>query len=240
MTDAICITFDVDWAPDEALEDVLELLERAGAAATFFATHGTAVLGSSVQPRTEVGVHPDFRDAQEDMEAPVRRLLELYPRARGVRSHLLYQSSPLLEVFKDLGFDYESNTHLPFHPGLRPFIRIPGLVSIPYSWSDDTHFRLGKPLQREVLMLDRPGVKVIAFHPIHIFANTLGTAHYERAVRPHYSKPNELLRTRDVTAPGVRTLFEGVLAFIVETRVRTLTLSEVCEGFRASLTGDSA
>ena len=238
MTDAICIAFDVDWAPDEALEDVLELLERAGAASTFFATHDTAVFGSAPL-RTEVALHPDFRDAGSDIEAPVRRLQEVYPRALGVRSHLLYQSSPLLQLFKDLGLEYESNTHVPFHAGLRPFTRIPGLVSIPYSWSDDTHFRLGKPLVKDALMLDRPGVKVIAFHPIHVFANTLGTDHYERAVRPHYSNAKELVRVREVTTPGVRTLFEEVLAFIVETQARTLTLREVSEAFRASTTHGS-
>ena len=37
----ICLTLDLDWAPDHVLEDTRALLTQAGLPATIFATHHT-------------------------------------------------------------------------------------------------------------------------------------------------------------------------------------------------------
>ena len=226
----VVLTFDVDWAPEPVLADVLELLEDVGASATFFATHGSHALRAAESDRIELGVHPDFRGAGDDLVRPLRRLLNAYPGARGTRSHLLIQSSPLLQVFVDEGLDYESNTHLPFHRGLHPVTRVPGIVSIPYAWSDDTHFRLRDDFDAADLPLDG-GVAVLAFHPMHVFMNTRSSEHYE-SYRASYLDAAALEPHRNRDAPGVRTLFEALLGQVRAGSVATCTLARVCDEYR--------
>jgi hypothetical protein len=226
----VALTFDVDWAPELVLADVLELLEDAGASATFFATHDSQALRAAQSERIELGVHPDFRGTGDDLAPPLRRLLDIFPGARGVRSHLLIQSSPLCQVLVEEGLDYESNTHLPFHRGLHPVTRVPGLVSIPYAWSDDTHFRLRDDFKAADLPLDG-GLAVVAFHPIHVFMNTRSSAHYE-SYRGSYLDAAALAPHRNRDAPGVRTLFESLLGQVRAGSVATCTLARVCDEYR--------
>lgn len=60
-TDAIFLTFDIDWAHDEVLNDTIDIVERAGVAATWFVTHDTPVLERlKHNPNFELGIHPNF------------------------------------------------------------------------------------------------------------------------------------------------------------------------------------
>ena len=74
---------------------------------------------------------------------------------------------------------YESNTHLFFHDWLHPVIRIKELVSIPFYWTDDTHFTLRHSFTVDDLRLETPGLKIFTFDPIHVFMNTSSEVHYE-------------------------------------------------------------
>ena len=57
----MCLTFDVDWASEEMLHDVIQLLEKYNCKATFFATHKSKIIESlSNSSNFEIGLHPNF------------------------------------------------------------------------------------------------------------------------------------------------------------------------------------
>lgn len=204
MIDAVCLTLDVDWVPDAVLAEIVEMIEDAGVAATFFATHLSPLLVDLDPARFEVGLHPDFRDA--DLDMPLAELRRAYPHAIGARSHGLNASSRVLERYAAHGLRYETNVYLPLHQGLHPVDRRPDLVSIPFCWSDDAP---GGPSGLEALLAGH-GLRVLNFHPIHVFMNTRDDAHYQE-FRRFTRDTAELERRRSLDGPGVRRLFELAL-----------------------------
>src|ERR1043165_3821686 len=92
VKDQLCITLDVDWARDETIYPIVELMKNAKVKATFFVTHESRLLESLDATQFEVGLHPNFNDCAGDFEGPLRRLKALYPQAKGARSHSLYVS----------------------------------------------------------------------------------------------------------------------------------------------------
>src|SRR5919199_310772 len=109
----ICLTFDIDWAPDDIIRHVLGIMEETGVKATLFVTHKSRSLASLDERRFEIGLHPNFNNAQSDFESPLRKLKTLYPQARGGRSHHLHVSSHILQLYRKYGLKYESNIFLP-------------------------------------------------------------------------------------------------------------------------------
>ena len=104
MCDDVCLTLDVDWAPDAVVAAALEVLDRAGARATLFATHDSPLLREvAAGGGHEVGLHPNF-DAADD--GSLEELRHLYPRAVGARSHRLHVSSKVLELYRRHGLRY--------------------------------------------------------------------------------------------------------------------------------------
>ena len=228
----ICITLDIDWARDEIVRPVIEMMEQAGVKATLFATHQSQLLNDLDADQFEVGLHPNFNEANGDFNGPIQELKALYPRAKGVRSHSLFQSSHILRLFKKNGLKYEGNAFLPFHEGLRPVVKVKGLVSIPFYWEDDMHFLLGYPFKLEVLRLEAPGLKVFSFHPIHVFMNTCSEEHYV-SYRRYYQDPEKLKQSMNLQGEGVATLFRSLLDYTSKSEKPTYTLYEIYKEYVA-------
>lgn len=229
----LCITLDLDWAGDEILRPVVEMLREAGAKATFFATHRSDVLAGLDAGQFEVGLHPNFNNSGGDLVGPTEELKAIYPRARGGRSHSLLNSSHVLQGYLRSGLVYESNLFLPMHESLRPVARIKGLVSIPIYWCDDVHFSRYDSFDLGDLRLETPGLKVLDFHPMHVFMNTSGVTHYE-SYRRHYQEPERLAEFVNREGRGVGTLFAALLEHLKGSGRRTHTMSEVRDGFLAA------
>ncbi len=57
----IFLTFDLDWAHDEVINDAIDLVEAVDVPATWFVTHATPTLERlRANPKFELGVHPNF------------------------------------------------------------------------------------------------------------------------------------------------------------------------------------
>lgn len=220
------LTFDIDWACDEILDDTIDLVEAAGVEATWFVTHDTPLLARlRDNPLFELGIHPNFNflldgDARQGKTAAevVDRLLDLVPEARSVRSHSMAQSSMLLELFKRKGLTHDCNQFLPEHSGheLQPWRHWNGLLRVPYFWEDDVHCLYGSGTSTAELV-KRNGLKVFDFHPIHVFLNTEQMDRYERTRHVH-GNPSELIRYR-CEQEGTRTRLEQLLSFSGETLI---------------------
>jgi hypothetical protein len=221
----VCLSLDVDWVPDPVLAHIVDTIAAAGVRATLFATHATPVLTELGLGAGEVALHPHFNRG-EDVDGPLAELKDAYPDARGARSHGLAVSSHMLLRYVAHGLQYESNVFLPGHPGLRPVWRFEELVSVPFYWSDDKHLERGEPFEVEALGLDAQGLKVLNFHPIHVYMNTISPKHYA-SFKADYQDADALARQRDGDAPGIGWLFDRVLDELGRRGEGRLTLADV-------------
>jgi hypothetical protein len=228
----VAISLDLDWAPEEVLDDTLQLLSRHGATATVFATHDSPVLRRA-GALVEVGVHPNFNPLLEGsastpgVDEILDRLREMYPEARGLRSHSMLQSTPLLLKFVEYGFRYEANCFLPYDNRLAPRKLWMDLVRVPYNWEDDVHWSYGYAFDDFRLKMDADSLNVLDFHPIHIFLNTEDAARYA-AARPFYRDPGALKSHRNRgPRPGTRDLFIQVLEWCRDGEATSVTMGSV-------------
>ena len=229
----IAITIDIDWVGDEIIRYTVNLLDRYHVKATFFATHNSNYLKTLDNSRYEIGLHPDFEQSS-DYNKTIGALRELYPEAVGIRSHCLFQSSRLLQVFIDNGLSYEANSFIPLIAGLRPFSCLDRLVSIPCYWGDDYHYLAGFDFELSVLGINNPGLKVYMFHPIHIFTNTNSNSHYLK-FKQHLKNPEMLKKFRQ-PENGIGVLFAKLLEYISENGLASYTCKEICTSYKGNNT----
>ncbi|WP_431098456.1 hypothetical protein [Polaromonas aquatica] len=215
----IHLTFDIDWAHDEVLADTIELVEAAGVAATWFVTHDTPLLSRlRGNRRFELGIHPNFnfllqgddRNGRTAAEV-IDRLLQFVPEAKSVRSHSITQNTGVLDLFRSRKLTHDCNHFIPEQTQieLKPWIHWNGLIRVPYFWEDDVWCLSDENTALEAL-IQRAGLKVFNFHPIHIFLNTERLDRYERT-RSLHQRPDELEKHR-YDGIGTRTRMLDLLA----------------------------
>ncbi len=223
----VFLTFDLDWAHDEVLADLLDLLDRhisldPAFSCTFFVTHATPMLDMlRKRANYELGIHPNFnslltnsRDCSVNApaETVVDRLLCVVPEAKSVRSHSLVSGSKLTGVFRRAGLTHESNMFVPAATRIAvvPFKHAGGMVVCPYAWGDywACSLRNGDSCRLNALPF-HGGIHIFTFHPIHVFLNTERIERYEET-RPLHQRPGELVKYR-FTGEGTRTRLLGLL-----------------------------
>ena len=217
--DRLFLTLDIDWACDEVLADTVSLVEVAGIMATWFVTHDTPLLERlRANSRFELGIHPNFNfllsgDPRNgaNAEEVVDRLLAIVPEARAVRSHSMAQSSPLLQLFADKGLTHDCNHFIPEQAGieLRPWTHWNGLIKAPYFWEDDVYC-LNTSCSTIDDLMNRPGLRMFDFHPIHVYLNTEHMDRYE-STRPLHRNPHELINHRHQHASGAREFLNKLI-----------------------------
>lgn len=219
----MAMTFDIDWACDEVLNDTIDIIENANIESTWFITHNTTLLDRlRANPKFELGIHPNFNPLLEGMqphgnncEQVVKKLMTFVPEAKAVRSHSTTQSSQLFEVFKSVGLTYECNHFIPWYLNLelKPWKLWNGLIRVPYFWEDDVSCLYGYK-EKMIDLVNQSGLKVFDFHPIHVFLNTESLDRYERT-RDIHNKPNELIKYR-YKGKGTRTRLIELLNLVDE------------------------
>jgi hypothetical protein len=242
--DLICLTVDVEWAHPKVLADVVGLIDARGLKATFFCTHA----GIEV-PGHERALHPNFLRSGETMRRlgaaaaqisdvdiyrhVVETTHEFCPEAVGVRGHRQFFDSTLLPIYKRCGLEYDASLLLPLAKGLRPVLKPHDILELPTYYIDHSDLTAGyTKFDIEALDLDRPGLKVVDFHPNTVFINAASIGQYD-ASKAHYHDPHKLLGMRQ-PGSGVRTLFIELLDSIAERRRATATLAEVNRLWRAA------
>ncbi len=216
----VYLTFDVDWAHDEVIAHMLDIIEKEKVPATIFVTHDTPLLARMrANPNIELGAHPNFIPLQlgnSDVslfQDYAKEILQTYrdllPEATTIRSHGLVQSTRLLDLMTDMGFLRESNLLITLQSGmnLRAFYHWTGILRVPYFWEDDIHCA---EMERKYWdswdvdpFLDNSCLKVFDFHPIHLYLNTDTMERYEKA-RPHFHCPEKLREIQNKSDKGDR------------------------------------
>ena len=207
----IFLTFDIDWAHDDVLNNVIDIVEESNVSATWFVTHKTKVLERLKRnPSFELGIHPNFNFLLEgnhcagsNAKDVVQRCLDIVPGATAVRSHSMAQSSVVLNIFKECGLTHDVNHFIPHHANfnLKPWVLWDGLLRVPYIWEDDLHIQyesIGITQKNPLDIIstsDNRGIVIFDFHPIHVYLNTESLDRYEQT-RSLHQKPAQLIKHR--------------------------------------------
>ena len=237
----LCFSVDVEWAHPIVLNDLRQLFDEAGIAATFFVTHEGVVT-----PGHERALHPNFRrngdsyrallasgGASSDSPADsavhqfvLERTLRFAPEAKGLRTHSLYCDSTLLPLYSQVGLEYDCSYDMPLVAGLRPFWRTHGILAIPLYYMDNIDIMTGvSEFSVERLGLDRPGLKVFDFHPNMVYLNVSEEASYIKS-KSFYHEPDRLLAARN-RGRGVRTLLLELLNHVVAKQMPVARLDQI-------------
>lgn len=189
-TGDVCITLDIDWAPDFVIDEIADVLVRANVRATWFVTHASPAVARLAARRGlfELGIHPNFLAGSTHGRTTrdvLKHCLELVPDATCMRTHSLVQSSGILAtVIEETPIRADLSLFLPDAPVAAPirYWHLRRFIDrIPYTWEDDAEMQ--RPSPRWSLANLRPperGPWVLDFHPIHVHLNACELSPYQR------------------------------------------------------------
>ena len=184
----IFLTFDLDWVNDPILLEIIEFVEKFNVKATWFITHKTKLLDKLREnPNFELGIHPNFNQIVKgehfhkiNFEKIVDDLLVIVPEAVSVRSHCLFQSSTIMDLFAKKKLKYDCNDYISYDSGiiLKPWRIWNNIIKVPHLYEDDIFLMSkNKPNLSDILL--NKGLKVFNFHPIHIYLNSENIHRYQ-------------------------------------------------------------
>ena len=244
LPSTICLTFDMDWAPDWCVEECVALCRKANVKATFFVTHVSPILESLREdPRFELGIHPNFLPNSSHGDHPgeiMASVLAMVPEARSMRTHALVQSWGLFGLIADFFPRIETDVSLllPMHPGLQPTDLFAGksgrrITRLPYFWEDDTF--AGFPSWQWQLPPPAAGLRIFDFHPVYLSLNMARMDGY-REIKRRLGRRPLYEATRDDFAPflnadaGCRDVLTALLRTTPADAFQTV--SEVTDEYR--------
>ena len=217
------LTFDIDWAPDWAVLDVLDILNEHDAPATFFVTHASPTIAVIAERGHEVGIHPNFLLGSSHGDEPLavmRSVFEYAPSARVMRTHSLVQGTTLFEAIlaehPEIEYDLSLLTYGSRHTGWTPWrSRGKAMRRFNYNWEDDLAFDDPDMDWRKY----RPAatIDVLDFHPIHVVLNSSREDAY-MSLKRHLGPGHLHEATRDETlsrtepGPGTADFLHAVLS----------------------------
>lgn len=227
----ISFSADIDWATENLIEDTISIFEEFNVPCTFFATHKSEALKNCSQNLFEIGIHPNFNklilSGTESADKILSDLLNLFPSAKGFRSHSLTRSSIIQQMAFEKGLIYEANTFLPYWTNIRPFKLWNGLICIPHNWEDDVHFVYGKSFSEAGISIDKNSLLVLDFHPIHIFLNTENPERYT-AAKKYYQDHKQLKNyINKSNVPGVRDFLIMILKLVKEKKLDAVKMIQL-------------
>jgi len=225
-----CFTSDIEWAPEWAIKEMLDLFKQYNIPLTPFVTHDSKVIRDRYdrpEIKHKVGLHPNFlpRSSHGETQLEVIDFVNnLWPEAVGFRSHCFFDNTKITDAFAKRGFKYDSNLCLFLQPNCEPLFHNSGLLRFPVFWEDDIHFRRGVPFSIETIsdFLDNPGLKVFNVHPLIIALNVPDEKYYEaHKFLNQDNGQDHFWREFVFCAGGGRDFVESVLEYVVTKGFRT-------------------
>jgi len=177
----LVITIDVDWAPDFIIDQVAQLLTSYGVKSTWFVTHESyAIDRLRERPELfELGIHPNFLPGSSHGETPddvLTKMMEIVPDAVSSRSHAVMHSGRILSgIMKHTNVKIDSTFFLPELEGIQPVIHEMDngwVMKAPFFWADDYEMGKANPDWNIDRFYTMNGLKILMFHPIHLFLNS--------------------------------------------------------------------
>lgn len=184
MINETLLTFDCDWAPDFVINDIINLLDAEKIKATFFITNNSQILKKLRGNKLfEIGIHPNFfpKSTQGSNEDSIlNNLKQIVPEAKSIRTHGLFQSTPLVKKFQEYGIENDLSLFLQNTPNIVPhYSKFFNLFRFPYFWEDDVAMTEKSNWSFDDPLYHVNGLKIFNFHPIHVFLNSNNMDNYE-------------------------------------------------------------
>lgn len=217
----IYLTFDMDWAIDEVLEDFYELLKKYGVTGTIHVTHQTRMLEEFRRDGIlDLGIHPNYNRLLLSGDGTCIQVLEtikeIVPEAVCIRSHALTSSSIIQREYNAIGIKYDLNTLIPAVEGmvLYPFKSVMADVTIlPFIYEDDVYINFEKKSHAKFFLSDKfVAPRIFNFHPIHLYLNTDRNETYEN-VRPYFKDAKKLAVMKNTEKYGIRDFFVELITY---------------------------
>lgn len=225
----IIFTSDIDWATEDVTAEMLAIFEQYNIKCTLFATHPSKVLQQCDRNLFEIAIHPNFNALLDNknpqgktQDSILDELLAWYPEAKGVRSHSMTQSTPILGKFAEKRLLYDANHFLPYQK-IQVFKLWNGIWRIPYNWEDDIHYLYENDFDKIGMQLNEDDLFVFDFHPIHVFLNTDCEQTYINA-KPFYKNIVELKKYKNNVKIGARDMLIRLLGLVKEKKYANNTL----------------
>ena len=216
------LTFDTDWAPDFILQDIAESLVTERIRSTWFVTNQTPALEyMRAHPEYfELGIHPNFfpnSDHGQSEDDVLDFCLRLVPEAVSMRTHGLYQSSPLFfKIIENTPISNDVSTYMRGVEHTKPSPLIYNgktLNRLIYGWEDDLESEHANPVWTiEGLEQKGSDIFIFDFHPIHIALNSSDMCAYN-ALKKNGKKISDLKR-EDIAL--YRSQKQGAYGFLQE------------------------
>lgn len=223
----ICITLDTDWVTDIVLGYSLDILQNANIKSTVFATGEYSSLKSIDPNLVEIGIHPNIVELDR-AEETIQKLLKIYPDAISLRNHSLVHSSRFWAIYTRTNISFTSNYLYLGQPAIRPVLLHDSITECPIYFMDDYYLtQENKSFTIDDLKLSRSGLKILAFHPIHIFLNSSSLEDYDSA-KPHFHDQTALEQYRS-DGNGIGTLFKELVSHLAGQSVSVKRLKDVSD-----------
>ena len=238
-----CLTFDLDFAPEFMIRDIVHQLRSHNVKATIFATHPSIVVDQLAEEEAiEIALHPNIYPGSTqgpDLETVIGSLRKSYPKAVGSRFHLLHHSYRDLASLGRLGFEYDSSSlrfNAPYllpawHPDL-------DLTLLTYFWEDGVCEVARLPFKVLEISLETPGMKILNFHPRDVYLNSAeqmlvgGFLQITIIWRISRKRLQHVIDGMNA-APG--SLLSELLEHFNTTGCRTVTASELARAYRLAM-----
>ena len=225
----IHLTFDQDWAPEWATNEVVAALSRAQMRGTFFVTHACAALARLKAVGVELGWHPNFLAGSShggSIDDVLGTMQSLVPDAQGARAHCLIRGTPYLNAYQRLGLIYDASDLHDRVAHLKPFVSWTGLVRIPIFFEDDVHLERGLTCDLTSTGIKLEGLKVYSFHPVLLALNACSLEAYQdhkaeltrKGVGLTDASPSDFEPFINRSEPGVRDVFHRLLGHLETER----------------------
>ena len=228
------LTFDIDWAPDFCVSQVLDKLADYGVKATFFVTHPSDIIKDIENKGHTIGLHPNFLPNSSHGSTTrkiIDYLLDIAPQATVLRTHALVQSTPLLfDIFSNyeqLKLDLSICMYRFPHVGrfLWDFYNV-SFERINYNWQDDAAFS-DKAFDWSCVEFFGD-IDILDFHPIHVALNSSSNDCYQRLKDDlngeslnNFSEKN--LRPYVYESHGASTYLDAILS----SKARSISLEQI-------------
>ena len=228
MRGKIYLTFDIDWASDEIIKEITEVLINNEIKSTWFVTHKSSAL-EIFRERDDLfslGIHPNFMKGSTQGKSEdeiLKNLMKIVPEAKVIRTHGIFQYGSLLSKIVDVTpIKIDSSIFLPEMENIQIIEHHTPqgvLKRIPIFWADDHEllkqskgFNLSKYISQN-------GLKVFLFHPIHIYLNSSNIKDYNS-----YKKNGILSKNNDIV--GVGSFFYRLINYVKSNNIKTNFLTD--------------
>lgn len=232
LTDVV-LTCDIDWAPEYAIEYVMDLVSKYGCKMTMFTTHRSSLL-LNAPDFIEVALHPDFTRTPNlnGFSEKMTQLKDIYPDAVGTRSHRNFFGQNIADIAKKCELKYDASVFLWNQPLCQSHTDYNGMTRHTYMWEDGIHLDMGFDFDWSKISLHTPGMKIINVHPILIYLNSISDNH-RRSVTSRYkdltSAPKAEIDVGVNRAFGIKDFWERLLQYIQSSKIRTHCLKDLPE-----------